>query len=316
MRLIFSIASTLVLLSVWAHMTLASRQAAAQDTGHEIAAGDIVFDGESGLLSVDIGAVPLADVLRSIVEQTDAKLIIRDDVGTTVAQRFRGIPLERGIRRLAAGEMRFGMVIEYEPSASDSGARVPAKIVVFAASGSPAAGARPGRSAGGGKVKAAVPLSPALQGSDRQTQLERLVEVRDLAQSGNPAAAERLAWILSQSEDPKVRRNAAQALGKFGNNAAARTVLIDALSDENLLARMAAFKSLTRVGGDGATRAFVQVLSEADDPLSRRAAVFALGELPDQNARKALENARSDRNSAVGEAAERALAQWDQQFGQ
>ena len=103
---------------------------------------------------------------------------------------------------------------------------------------------------------------------------------------------------------------------KFGSNAAARTVLIDALSDENLLARMAAFKSLTRVGGDGATRAFVRVLSEADDPLSRRAAVFALGELPDQNARKALENARSDRNSAVGEAAERALAQWDQQFGQ
>ena len=79
MRLIISIASTLVLLSVGAHMPLASRQAAAQDTGHEIAAGDIVFDGESGLLSVDIGAVPLADVLRSIAEQAGAKLIINRD---------------------------------------------------------------------------------------------------------------------------------------------------------------------------------------------------------------------------------------------
>lgn len=306
MRPIITIASTLVLLSVWAHMPLASRQAAAQQSaGHEIAAGDIVFDGESGLLSVDIGAVPLADVLRSIAEQTDAKLIIRGDLGTTVAQRFRGIPLERGIRRLAAGEMRFGMVIEYEPAASNSGARVPVTIVVYASAGSSIAEAPPSRSAGDGDI-----------GYDRAARLERLAEVRDLARSGNPAAAESLARILSQSEDPKVRRNAAQALGKFGDNVAARTALIDALWDEDLRARVTAFRSLAQVGGDGAAQALGRVLSQADDPLSRRAAAVALGRLRDQDARTALERARSDVNPAVVEDVEQALAQWQQQFGQ
>ena len=131
MRRKFSIASTLLLLSVWAHMPLVSGQAAAQSTVQEIAARDILFDAESGLLSVDIGVIPVADVLQSIAEQAGAKLTIHGDMGTTVAQRFKGIPLERGIRRLVAGENRFGMVIEYGPAVSNSGAMVPVTIVIY-----------------------------------------------------------------------------------------------------------------------------------------------------------------------------------------
>ena len=291
-------------------------QSAAQSTVQEIAARDIVFDAESGLLSVDVGAVPVADVLRSIAEQASAKLTIHGNLGTTVAQRFKGIPLERGIRRLVAGEMSFGMVIEYEPASSNSGARVPVTIVVYASVGSSIADAPPSRSAGDGDIAAAIPQFPGQPVYDRNAHLERIVEVRDLARSGGRAAAERLASILSESDDPTVRRNAAVALGKFGDNAAARAALIDALSDDYRLSQMAAFKSLAKVGGDGATTAFVRVLSEADDPLSRRAAALALGEVPDQVARKALERATSDAHPTVVEAAEHALAQWQQQFGQ
>ena len=46
-------------------MPLVSGQAAAQSTVQEIAAWNVVFDTESGLLSVDVGAVPVADVLQS-----------------------------------------------------------------------------------------------------------------------------------------------------------------------------------------------------------------------------------------------------------
>ncbi len=306
----FSIASTLVLLIVWAHMPLVSGQAAAQSTVQEIAAWNVVFDTESGLLSVDVGAVPVADVLQSIAEQAGAKLTINGDPGTTVAQRFEEIPLERGIWRLVASETYFDMVIEYAPAASNSGARVPVTIMVDASVGSPIA------SAGDGEIEAAIPQSPGQPGYDREAQRERLAEIRDLARSGDPAAAQRIAAILSESDDPKVRRNAAKALGKFGDNDTARTTLIDALSDDDPKVRRTAAKTLHKSGGNAATTAFVRVLSEAGDPLSRRAAASALGKVRDGVALEALERATFDVDPTVVEAAERALARWQRKFGQ
>ena len=130
-RRVLLVCATTLAMGLLLSPTATYAQSAAQSTVQEIAARDIVFDVESGFLSVDVGAVPVADVFRSIAEQAGAKLTIHGNLGTTVAQRFKGIPLERGIRRLVAGEMRFGMVIEYGPAVSNSGARVPVTIVVY-----------------------------------------------------------------------------------------------------------------------------------------------------------------------------------------
>ena len=314
MRRFFSVASKLVIASVWAHTLIVSEQAVAGDIDNKVPARNIVVSAENGLLSVDVGAVPIADVLRSIAEQTGAKLKIHGNPGVTVPLRANDMTLEDGIRRLLRGQASFGIVIKYKRPVADPGARVPTLIVVFVAPGSPAEGAWPSRSAEGGKVKAAAPQIPAEPEHARQTRFERLVEVHDLAQSGGPDAAESLAWLLSTSEDPKVRRSAAKALGKFGDNHVARTALIAALWDQDLRPRMAAIKSLARVGGDGAAQALAQILSETDDALSLQAAVSALGSLPGKYARTALERAGWDANPAVVEAAEAALARRDQRF--
>lgn len=315
MRRKFSIGSALLLLSVWAHLPFASGQAAAQSTEQEIATREIVFDAESGLLSINVGAVPIADVFRSIAEQAGAKITIYGDLGTTFPHRFERIPLERGIRRLVAGETGFGFVIGYEPAALNSRARIPATIIVFPRAGNSIVEITPNQSVGSGEDEVDASQNPRQARYDRDVLSERLAEIRDLLRSRDRDAAESLVAILAESDDPVVRRNAANALGKFGDSDTAQAALIDGLSDRDLLTRLAAFKSLAKVGGDDATMAFVRVLSEADDLQSRRAAALALGEISDHVARQALERAELDVHPTVVKAAKYALGQWQEQFG-
>ena len=133
---------------------------------------------------------------------------------------------------------------------------------------------------------------------------------------GDAAAAIRLAQILAQSGDAAVRRQAAEALGRFANSEAARGALIDALWDPDWRARMTSFNALARVGGDGIAPAFRRVLANADDPRSRRMAALLLARYPGQETRNALEVARLDPETSVSDAAEHAIGLWRQQFGQ
>jgi hypothetical protein len=55
---------------------------------------------EEDRLSVEVGAVPLVDVLKAIAEQTGAKLLVRCDLGAVRPQAFTDQPLAEGIRRL------------------------------------------------------------------------------------------------------------------------------------------------------------------------------------------------------------------------
>ena len=121
------------------------RKQRADDLGHHLALGG---------RDQDSGGKHRVDEHRRIADQHPARSaearrppVVATDPGTTVAQRFTGIPLERGILRLVASETNFSLVIEYEPAASDSGAAVPYTITFSAGAGAPA---------GNGEVEAAI----------------------------------------------------------------------------------------------------------------------------------------------------------------
>ena len=169
--------------------------------------------------------------------------------------------------------------------------------------------ARASLTALGGATVASTPATLA----DRAT---LRAEIRVLARQGDAVAAQRIAQILAQSDDAAVRRQAAEALGKFPNSEAARSALIDALWDPDWRARMTSFNALARVGGDGIAPAFRRVLADSDDPRSRRMAALLLARYPGQETRNALEVARLDPESSVSDAAEHAIGLWRQKFGQ
>lgn len=301
MRRRFKAVSLLVVLGIVLGAPPVSAQAA------DDAARNLAVSVDNGLVSVDIGRVPIADVLRSIAEQAGIEIIVRGDPGTATAQRFSGLTLEKSIGRLLQNRKGVGMTIVYEPAAAGQSRGIPIRVVVFATSRP--TDARASLTASGGETVASTPATLA----DRAT---LRAEIRVLARQGDAAAAQRLAQILAQSDDAAVRRQAAEALGKFPNSEAARSALIDALWDPNWRARMASFNALARVGGDGIAPAFRQVLATADDPRSRRMAALLLARYPGQKTRAALEMARLDLESSVSDAAEHAIGQWRQNFGQ
>lgn len=271
------------------------------------AARNLAVSVEGGLVSVDIGRVPIADVLRAIAGQAGVELIVRGDPGTAMAQSFSGLTLEKSIGRLLQNRKGVGMTIVYEPAAAGQSRGIPIRVVVFATSRP--ADARASLTASGGETIASTPATLA----DRAT---LRAEIRLLARQGDAAAAIRLAQILAESDDTAVRRQAAEALGRFANSEAARGALIDALWDPDWKARMASFNALARVGGDGIAPAFRRVLANADDPRSRRMAALLLARYPGQETRNALEVARLDPETSVSDAAEHAIGLWRQQFGQ
>ncbi len=73
--------------------------AAAEDAG----SNEMHVQVSKGLLSVEVGAVPFHEVLHTIGEQAEVRVVVRGDSGKVRAQVFEGIPLADGIQRLAAG---------------------------------------------------------------------------------------------------------------------------------------------------------------------------------------------------------------------
>ncbi len=86
------------LVTIVAALCLWSQAAGAAEGGPPRGPLDVRVDGDR--LSVDLGAVPLADVLRAIAEQAGAELVIRGDLGELAPQAFAGKPLAEGIRQL------------------------------------------------------------------------------------------------------------------------------------------------------------------------------------------------------------------------
>ncbi len=97
----------------------------------------------------------------------------------------------------------------------------------------------------------------------------------------------------SRSDDPRVRRFLAAAMGRVRDPALV-SVLISALDDPDDETRINAMFSLRAHGDPGAVPHLVRIASN-DDAGLRKAAVYALGSLNDPRVQPALEQALHDR---------------------
>jgi hypothetical protein len=245
--------------------------------------------GADGRLSLDVGTVPLRDVLEAIAAQTGAELTVHGDLGTTSPQRFRQARLEDGLERLG-GVRGLAVVVVYGPPAAD-GRVVVREILVAASDGSRG----PATTIGAGSA-------PADGG--------RLLEVSRLARRRD---AEGLGRLLLEDPSPEIRRQAAAALGRVGT--AGRSPLLAALGDPDVRVRVKVVEGLGRVGGEDAVAALRGVLAGAGDSTTRTVAVWALARFPGAGAAAALDAARLDADQQVSQAAEQALRSWSQRFG-
>ncbi len=105
--------------------------------------------------------------------------------------------------------------------------------------------------------------------------------------------------------DSRVRKSAAEALGKIGGVRAVRT-LIRALNDSDWDVRSGAAEALGRIG-EPAVEPLINALNNSDTTGVRVNAAQALGRIGDSRAVKPLERALNDADSRVRKSAAEAL---------
>jgi HEAT repeat protein len=128
-----------------------------------------------------------------------------------VTWSFSDLPLDEGIRRLLAGS---ALVMIYAPSQGQAGLRPLAKVLALGAGADAAAGAAPVARTIPAKKTEVTQETPA--GSLIDDREDRLRAVQRLAIIPDAAATEDLTLLLSQDEDPLIRRIAAIAMGRMG----------------------------------------------------------------------------------------------------
>lgn len=111
----------------------------------------------------------------------------------------------------------------------------------------------------------------------------------------------------AESDDPRVRRYLALALGHLGDPEAV-PVLLDGIEDEDPETRIYSIWSLGRIGDARAVEPLL-VLARNDDPGIRKMAVYGLGMLREQKAVPVLQAALDDSTFDVAWNAAIALAQ-------
>lgn len=270
---------------------------------------DLVVDGNR--VTLDVGTVPLADVLRAIGDAGGFDVKIEGDLGEVQSQRLRNLPMPRAIKRLSGDH---GLIMQYGPdgralravrvhAASSIGAspeeREAARkraaerrqaVLARAAASTPAAPAPPDRRGG--------PLADL-------SQSERFARLRELSRQGDAASLPELGDVLRDDPDPALRRAAAAAIANIGGPEAA-DALEDALDDEERTVRIQALRALRSADQESANDAFADVLASDPDPAVRRAAVELAAGLGAAG-EDLLEMALDDEDEAVVRAAESAL---------
>ncbi len=136
---------------------------------------------------------------------------------------------------------------------------------------------------------------------------DRLRAVRRLANKPDAAATKYFALLLSEDEDPLIRRIAAIALGKIGG-ARAEAALTAALEDEDAWVRGRAIQALARKRGHKAVETLAKALMEDPEPTIRRQAALSLGRIFSEEAYQVLDAARFDTDFSVRRAVLAGLA--------
>ncbi len=254
-----------------------------------------------GLLSVNLRDAPLADVLQAIGEQAGFRVIIKGDLSAPVTWSFTQAPVDKALRRLLQNT---SSVLIYAPS-RDGGIGPLVEVIVLETKADAAARTAqiarmiPAKRTGGSRKTAVVSLN-----DDRE---DRLRAVQRLANKPDAAATKDLALLLSEDEDPMIRRIAAIALGKIGG-ARAEAALTGALEDEDSLVRGRAIQALARKWGHKAVGSLGKTLMKDPDPTVRRQAALSLGRMSGEEALEALQAAQGDADYAVRRAVAFALA--------
>ena len=128
--------------------------------------------------------------------------------------------------------------------------------------------------------------------------------IRDIAVSGMSMAETELTDLLLDPS-PRLRRQAAEALGRLGGHDAA-LALTNLISDHPLLVEDEMIEALAAIGNESAVPALVQLLENPSSSL-RRASAMALGKLGSAKGLEALMGAASAKDPELRRAAIRAL---------
>ncbi len=181
----------------------------------ESSPASIAVQVEQGLLSVDARNAPLGDVLEAIAEQADIRLVTKGGLDTSVTSSFVAVPVNQGIQRLLGN---ISSVLIYAPSDDGDMGRLVAIHTLRR---------KADRADDSMKVARTIPTLPTHQmpnaeGSQPRPTVsldddrkDRLWAVRRLIRKPNAASVKDLALLLSQDEDPVIRRIAASGLGRL-----------------------------------------------------------------------------------------------------
>jgi HEAT repeat protein len=126
-------------------------------------------------------------------------------------------------------------------------------------------------------------------------ELSKVLQARKDKALEDPAFARELTAVFeqSQSDDPRVRRYLALALGRLGRPEAVPALLEAARGAGDPETQIYAVWALGAIG-DASARPVLMDLARADDPGLRKAAVHALGAFPDVESGQALAAALAD----------------------
>ncbi len=253
-----------------------------------------------GLLTLRTVDAPLGEVLEAIAKQAGFRLDRRGGLDMPVTWSFTDIPVEEGVQRLLHD---ISSVMIYA-RVQDGGTGPLAIVITFRRNVDWVAGhSRAARTIP--TQKTGVPQgTPVVSLSDHRE--DRLRAVRHLANKPDASASKELALLLSEDEDPLIRRIAAIALGKIGG-AQAEAVLTVALEDEDALVRGRAIQALARKWGHKAVESLGKTLMEDPDPTVRRQAALSLGRMSGEEALEALHAAQGDADYVVRRAVAFAL---------
>ena len=256
----------------------------------ESSPASITLHVERGLLSVDARKAPLGDVLDAIAEQADIRLITKGDLDTPVTWSFVGVPVNPGIRRLLGN---ISSVLIYAPSDDGEMGRL-VTIHTLRRKADRADDSNPPThqtpNAEGSQPRPTMSLD-----GDRE---DRLRAVRRLIRKPNAASVKDLALLLSQDEDPVIRRIAASGLGKL-RVPEAKAALMEALSDEDSVVRKKAIHGLGKTWGKSVIETLSIALVEDAEPSVRRQAAIKLGRIFSEEAYQVPDAARFDTDLSV-----------------
>jgi HEAT repeats len=242
---------------------------------------------EKGRLSVDVGAVPLVDLLKAIAEQTGAELLVHGNPGLVRPQAFTDEPLARGIRHVVEPN---NLAMTFAPAKGLHAEPRLVSLAVYASTAHPLAEAK------------AEPVQRSSQ-SDPREERSNLPSMRDFARGGDEGLVKALSRALVRDRDA-LRQGAATGRAQ---PVAGQDPYRNALASEDPADRIEALHAMGEEPGDRAIGPLFEVLVGDEDAAARRTAVQILANIDSEDALAALEGALSDPDTSVRAAAEQAL---------